>query len=135
MLITRRCLQESTIGNYRVPQGSWLFIIPYVLHRDSRWFTEPESFDPDRFASEVFGPQQRSAYIPLGLGPHVCIGKALSTIILTSILACILQEFRLELLPNQTEVEPDVGIVIRPKNGLRLSATRERNSAMSDGDT
>ena len=126
VLITRRCLQESTIGDYRIPRGSWLFIFPYVLHRDARWFTEPESFDPDRFASEVFGPLQRSAYIPLGLGPHVCIGKALSTIILTSILARILQEFRLELLPNQTEVEPDVGIVIRPKNGLRLFATRDR---------
>ena len=126
VLITRRCVQESTIGDYRIPQGSWLFIFPYVLHRDARWFTEPESFDPGRFASDVFGHLQRSAYIPLGLGPHVCIGKALSTIILTSILARILQEFRLELLPSQTDVEPDVGIVIRPKNGLCLFATRDR---------
>ena len=126
VLITRRCLQESAIGDYRVPRGSWFFVFPYVLHRDSRWFTNPESFAPDRFASEIFGPLQRSAYIPLGLGPHVCIGKALSTIILTSILASILQEFRLELPPNQTEAEPDVGIVIRPKNGLRLYATRDR---------
>ena len=30
---------------------------------------------------------QRTAYMPLGLGPHVCLGKALSTIILTTMLA------------------------------------------------
>jgi cytochrome P450 len=126
VLITRRCLRESTIGGYRIPRGSWLFIFPYVLHRDARWFTAPKSFEPERFAAEVFGPVQRSAYIPLGLGPHVCIGKALSTILLTSILARILREFRLELPPNQPEVERDVGIVIRPKNGLRLLATRHR---------
>jgi cytochrome P450 len=128
VLIPRRCLQESVIGGYRIPRGSWLFIFPHVLHRDARWFTEPESFEPDRFAAEVFGPAQKSAYIPLGLGPHVCIGKALSTILLTSILARILWEFCLELPPDQPEVERDVGIVIRPRSGLRLFATRRRTS-------
>jgi cytochrome P450 len=126
VLITRRSVRETTIGGYRIPSGSWLYIFPYVMHRDARWFTAPESFDPDRFAPEVFGAEQKSAYIPLGLGPHVCIGKALSTIILTSILARILQEFRFELPPDQEAVEPQVGIVLRPKNALQLIVTRHR---------
>ena len=124
VLITRRSLHDSTIGGYRIPRGSWLYIFPYVLHRDARWFTEPESFAPDRFTPEAFGPRQRSAYIPLGLGPHVCIGKALSTIILTSILACILREYRLGLPSNSMPVEQDARVVIQPKNGLRLTVTR-----------
>ena len=40
-------------------------------------------------------------------------------------LARILQEFRFELPSDQMELEPDVGIVIRPKDKLRLTATRE----------
>ena len=36
---------------------------------------------------------ERPAYMPLGLWPHVCLGKALSTIILTTMLACILANF------------------------------------------
>jgi cytochrome P450 len=124
-LITRRCVEESIIGGYRIPRGSWLYVFPYVIHRDARWFTAPESFDPDRFAPEKFGPLQRSAYMPLGLGPHVCIGKALSTIVLTTMLAGILQDFRLELPTDQTGMESDVGIVIRPKKGLRLTAMRQ----------
>ena len=56
VLIIRRCIQDSTIGGYRIPRGSWLYIFPYVIHRDARWFTAPESFDPDRFAPENFGP-------------------------------------------------------------------------------
>lgn len=126
VLITRRCLHGSTIGGYSIPRGSWLYIFPYVLHRDARWFVEPASFDPDRFAPETFGVRQRSAYIPLGLGPHVCIGKALSTILLTSILASILREYRLQLPSNPMDVEPDAGVVIRPKNGLQLLVTRHR---------
>ena len=120
-----RCKRESTIGGYRIPTGSWIYIFPYVIHRDARWFTAHESFDPDRCAPANVGRAEKSAYIPLGLGRHVCIGRALSTILLTSILARILQDFRLECPADQTELKPHVGIVISPSNGLPLVATRD----------
>lgn len=127
VLIIRRCVQESTIGDYRIPKGSWVYIFPYVLQRDARWFANPGAFDPDRFAPERFAPTQKAAFIPLGLGPHVCIGKALSTILLTSILACILQEFRLEFPSDQPALEPDMGIVMKPRSDMRLLVTRHKN--------
>ena len=37
----------------------------------------------------------------------------------------ILKEFRIELPFGQTNIEPEVGIVIRPKIGLELAVTRE----------
>jgi len=123
-LIPRRCVRESTVGGYRIPKGSLLYIFPYVVHRDARWFANPECFDPDRFLSENFGAEQRSAYIPLGLGPHVCIGRALSTIVLTSILARILQEFRLTLPSAHFGIDPEVRVVMRPANGLPIIANR-----------
>jgi len=124
MLIPRRCRAETNLGGYRIPRGSWLYVFPYVIHRDARWFTQPELFDPDRFAPDNFGALQRSAYMPLGLGPHVCIGKALSTIILTTMLACILQEFRVDLAADQPDVKPHVGIVASPKSDSGLIVTR-----------
>ena len=124
MLIPRRCQEESNLGGYRIPRGSRLFVFPYVIHRDARWFTQPALFDPERFAPEKFGAVQRSAYMPLGLGPHVCLGKALSTIILTTMLACILQEFRVSLPPDQPDVKPVVGIVVSPRSDLRLIVRR-----------
>lgn len=125
VLITRRCTRSCTLGGYRIPRGSSLNIFPYVLHRDTRWFESPESFAPDRFSPARFGPEQRAAYIPLGLGPHVCIGKALSTIIVTSILAPVFREFRLELPGGQMDLEPEVGIVLKPRGRLGLIVTRE----------
>ncbi|MHB8865233.1 MAG: cytochrome P450 [Pirellulaceae bacterium] len=124
MLIPRRCQEESNLGGDRIPRGSWLYIFPYVMHRDARWFTQPALFDPDRFAPEKFGAMQRTAYMPLGLGPHVCLGKALSTIILTTMLACILREFCVSLPPDQPDVEPVVGIVVSPRSDLRLNVRR-----------
>jgi cytochrome P450 len=112
--MTRRSRYRTQLGGYRIPRGTWLYIFPYVVHRDSRWFDEPAAFVPDRFLSDAFGPLQRAAYIPLGLGPHVCIGKALSTIVLTSILACILRDFRLGLPPGDSNVQPAVNMVMTP---------------------
>ncbi len=60
--------------------------------------------------------------MPLSLGPHVCLGKALSTIILTTMLACILRKFRVSLPPNQPDVERVAGIVVSLRSDLRLSA-------------
>ncbi len=65
-----------------------------------------------------------TAYMPLGLGRHVCLGKALSTNILTTLLACILREFCVSLLPDQPDVEPVIGIVVSPRSDLRLSMRR-----------
>jgi cytochrome P450 len=123
VLITRHCVRDTTLGEYRIPAESSLYIFPYVVHRAARWFAAPEDFDPDRFAQEKLGRAQRSAYIPLGLGPHVCIGKALSTILLTSMLACVLQEFRLSVSPGYLPLVPDVGLVLRPRSDIHLEVT------------
>ena len=90
---------------YRVPRGSWLYVFPYVIHREARWFTQPDLFDPDRFAPEKFGALQRSAYMPFGLGPRLHWESPL-TIILTTMLACILQRLRLELAADQLDLGP-----------------------------
>ena len=51
--------------------------------------------------------------------------KALSTVILTSMLARMLQDYTFELPADQMGMEPDVGVVVSPKPGLRLTATRQ----------
>lgn len=59
----------------------------------------------------------------LGLVPHDCSGKALATILLTTVLACILRGFRVRLPQDQPDVEPVVGLVVSPRKGV---AARER---------
>lgn len=52
-----------------------LSIPVWCFHRDSRFFPNPEKFDPERFSEENKHKINPMTYMPFGLGPRNCIGK------------------------------------------------------------
>jgi cytochrome P450 len=36
-----------------LPPGAWVFISPWSVHRNARWFPDPNRFDPERFSEET----------------------------------------------------------------------------------
>jgi cytochrome P450 len=93
---------------------------PWVLHRDPRFFPDPERFDPDRFAPDRVDAIPQHAYIPFGAGPHVCIGNTFATMEMVLALATIVPQCRLTLPSGHPAVIPDPLIAIRPRDGLTL---------------
>ncbi|KAI4464081.1 cytochrome p450 [Holotrichia oblita] len=55
--------------------GDAIFIPIVGLHRDPKYFPNPDRFDPERFNDENKGKIQPYTYIPFGLGPRNCIGS------------------------------------------------------------
>ena len=47
----------------------------YALHRDPKYYENPNKFDPERFSDENKHKIDPCAYIPFGTGPRNCIGK------------------------------------------------------------
>ena len=47
---SRLAIADDEIGGYRVPEGSMVFLIPFVIHRRPKLWPDPDRFDPDRFA-------------------------------------------------------------------------------------
>jgi cytochrome P450 len=118
-IMERRALAEDTIGGYTIPAGSSVVISPYVTHRDSRFWEEPEDFDPERFAPQAVEGRDPHGYIPFGLGQRLCIGNHFVLMEAQIVLAMIVQAFRLDLVPGHP-VEPKPGITLRLKHGLRM---------------
>lgn len=122
-LVPRCAVQEVTLGGYRIPRGTWVFISPYATHHDPRFFPDPDRFDPDRFSPERPQPSQ-FAYIPFGGGPRICIGNHFTFTLLTMALVTIAQRFRITLRNDPAGIVPDPSLALRPRHGLqvRLSA-------------
>ncbi len=119
-LFARQAAEDVELGGHLIRRGGWVFISPYVAHRDPRSFEGPEAFDPDRFAPGRVEKIPGYAYLPFGGGARICIGSALATMELVLVAATILQRFDVQLAPEQGEPEPEMEVVLRPRGGLRV---------------
>ena len=121
--VAREPIQDVTIGGYDVPKGSLVTVNMYALHRDPRFFDEPDRFKPERFARGWEDRLPRYAYLPFGGGPRVCIGNGFAMMEARLILATIAQRRRLSLEPGQ-EIVPVQLVTVRPKHGIRMKLTQ-----------
>jgi len=104
---------------YAFHAGDIIMYSPYVSHRMPEQFAEPDVFRPERF-DPVHGEKHPSgAYLPFGAGPRTCLGAPFAMMELKTVLAMLVQRFRLDLIPNQ-QVETTVRTTLQPKYGLLM---------------
>ncbi|RUT10177.1 hypothetical protein DSM106972_006720 [Dulcicalothrix desertica PCC 7102] len=114
----RIALEDDEIKGYFIPKGSTINICQYIVHRHPEFWDNPEKFDPDNFLPSKVNQRPKFAYFPFGAGQRICIGKSFALMEATIILASIFQRFRLELVPQQIELDPT--FTLRPKNGVKV---------------
>lgn len=122
----RQPIADDEVLGHRIPAGSEVLIVPWLLHRKPSLWDNPGRFDPDRFAPEKAAARSRFAYIPFGAGPRICIGAVFAMTEAVLILATLAQRYRLHLQPGHP-VEPQGLITLRPRYGLKMRL--ERRSA------
>ncbi len=76
-VVSRRTIEADSLGGYTVPPGTDVFFSPYFVHRHPEFWSNAESFDPDRFLA-VDEARPRLTYIPFSAGAHHCIGETLA---------------------------------------------------------
>ncbi len=122
-----QAIRDTRIGGYDIPKGSVVNKVPYLTHRDPRFWEDPEKFIPERFTPEAKAARPRFAYFPFGGGPRQCIGEPFAWMEGVLVLAALAQRwaprpvegYKLELFPS---------ITLRPKNGMPM-VLRERKPA------
>jgi cytochrome P450 len=120
--IGRRALEDYPVGEYVIPARSVVLMSPYAIHRDTRWFSDPLEFCPERWLEED-AARPKFAYFPFGGGARVCIGERFAWMEGVLILAALGQRWRLRLEPGH-RVETHARITLRPKHGMRMIPER-----------
>ncbi|MCS6871909.1 MAG: cytochrome P450 [Anaerolineae bacterium] len=120
--VSRMPITDVQLGEYVLPKGSNVFISMYVMHRDPRYFPEPERFIPERFSKEREAEIPRYAYLPFGAGPRICIGNSFAMLEARLILATVAQRFKLALVKDHP-ILPEQLFTIRPKYGVKVVAS------------
>lgn len=115
-LFLREALRDVDIQGHQVRRGDLVQVIPYITHRDDRFFENAERFNPARFMHAADWPPY--AYVPFGAGPRVCIGQNFGLMETGLVLATVLQR----MVPAQRDrlPEPMARFSLRPSGGLVL---------------
>jgi len=117
----RECKQTCAVSdNLVILEGVDVSIPVFLLHRNPKYWPNPEKFDPERFR-----PGEQSyppfAYIPFGEGPRHCIGKRFALLEAKMALVSIIKDFQFKKTTDtEVPLSLSVGITMSPKNGIYL---------------
>ena len=73
---SRMAARELEFNGYRIPEGKRVLYSIYLTHRHPAYWTEPNSFNPNRFETRP----EPYTYLPFGGGPRNCLGAAFAQV-------------------------------------------------------
>ena len=119
--LSRSAQRADELCGREVRRGDTVILPIYALHRHKKLWSDPDRFDPARFAP---GHQtDRFAFLPFGDGPRICIGANFAIQEAVIILATLLARFRFAPIPGKVP-NPVMILTLRPEGGVWLKVDR-----------
>lgn len=117
-LFARQVCKETTIKNYVLPAGTGVVIVPSMVHRDPKYWENPEVFDPERFLGNYL--KHPYCYIPFSAGARNCIGQRFAVMEEKCLIANILRRFTVESKLRTDQMRVAAELIIRPMYGNHI---------------
>jgi cytochrome P450 len=121
LLHARKSLAEDRLpSGVLLPAGTRVFLSPWSMHRNPRWFPDPNRFDPDRFLPEAKQARPAFSYLPFGGGGRRCLGESFAELEGLLVLATLASKVRLRLADGQP-ILPDPLMTLWPKIPVHMT--------------
>jgi enediyne biosynthesis protein E7 len=119
--LSRRTIEADVLGGFAVPPRTNVVVPLYLVHRHPRFWKDPDTFWPERFAPEHEAERPRFAYMPFAAGPRHCIGETLALYEMLVHLYKVARRYRLRYVADKPiELEAQVNLRTRHPLHMRL---------------
>ncbi|XP_019654989.1 24-hydroxycholesterol 7-alpha-hydroxylase isoform X4 [Ailuropoda melanoleuca] len=106
-VITRKVLKPVKILNYTVPCGDLLMLSPFWLHRNPKYFPEPELFKPERWKKANLEKHAfLDWFVAFGSGKYQCPGRWFALLQIQICIILILYKYDCSLLDPLPKQSP-----------------------------
>jgi cytochrome P450 len=119
-LLARTAIAPFSIGGYDFGPGETVLMSQWVMHRDARYYDEPDAFRPERWLDGLADRLPPGAYFPFGDGPRRCIGQGFAMLESALVIGTLAQQFQFRLAPGRPVV-PEPLVTLRPKHGISMT--------------
>ncbi|WP_435155271.1 cytochrome P450 [Haladaptatus sp. DFWS20] len=119
-VIYRQAVETDELAGYHIPAETVVSTPQWVVHRDERFFDDPEAFRPERWTPESRRELPEFAYFPFGGGPRKCIGDGFAMREAKLVLATLGSKFAFELV-SDTPLSLVPFVTIHPENPVEMT--------------
>jgi cytochrome P450 len=120
-LNVRQTVRDTDLLGYYLPAGTNVVTWPSMNHRLAELWTDPDTFDPGRFAEpRCEHKKHRYAFAPFGGGAHKCIGMVFGQLEIKTVIHRLLRCYRLELARPDYQPHWDYGGMPVPMDGMPI---------------
>ncbi|VVB03563.1 unnamed protein product [Arabis nemorensis] len=118
----RSATQDIKLGNLVIPKGTTIVLPIVKMHRDKAvWGSDGDKFNPMRFENGVSrAANHPNALLAFSMGPRACIGQNFAMMEAKTVLAMILQRFRLNLSGEYKHAPAD-HLTLQPQYGIPVT--------------
>lgn len=125
-LHVRYATRDVEVAGFPMRKGTLVGVTWHTMHRDPRWWPEPDRYDPSRFTDqEVIKARPGHAFLPFSAGPHHCIGSAMAYMNGVFMMALIAQRYTVTT-PAGWKPRHQFALATAIEGGVPVTLTRRK---------
>ncbi len=118
----RQAIEDDSFGELKVPAGTVITIPHIAMHRNPKWWSDPNSFIPERFMGDAEKAIDPGVYFPFSLGPRKCSGHSFVDMEARTIIAKLAPWFDVVALNKAGNcMQPGISLKLRHPLMVRIS--------------
>ncbi|XP_047261562.1 cytochrome P450 82C3 [Capsicum annuum] len=127
LLAPHESVEDCIVQGYHIPKGTRLWVNTMKLHRDPKIWSNPDTFDPERFLTSQAGVDVRGhhyEFIPFGSGRRSCPGITYATQVTHLAIAHLLQGFDFSTPSDEPlDMKEGLGMTMRKADPIEVFIT------------